>query len=94
MFLYECAHKIIYSWIGINSKRRRSRLIVSGGDAAMPPELRIPKRFSCSEMHPGLCFTRDKDVYQSVRTCAATLERLLDTPGVCFFVRAEDEDRV
>ena len=68
-------------------------MIVSGGDAAMPPELRIPKRFSCSEMHPGLCFTRDKDVYQSVRTCAATLERLLDTPGVYFFVRAEAEDR-
>ena len=39
--------------------------------------LSLLKKASCSEMHPGLCFSRDRDIYDQCIRCARNVERFL-----------------
>lgn len=58
----------------VERPRGRARMFVQDVDA-VPSELVLYHRSSCSEKHPGLCATRDEDVYDSVVLLARNFER-------------------
>lgn len=52
----------------------RGSLVISG-----PPDDQVySHRHSCPQVHPGVCCTRDADVYEDVLKFAVNLERALD----------------
>jgi hypothetical protein len=54
----------------------RPRLLVCD-KGAIPDNRQYVRRLSCSERHPGLCFSRDSDVYTQAILLAGNIERYL-----------------
>jgi hypothetical protein len=61
--------------------RARQRL-VSTDRGAIQPQRAFSIRYSCSQRHHGLCFTRDADVYHEVLALAALMEKFFDASCV------------
>ena len=55
-------------------------------------ELALTRRFSCSEKHPGLCFTKDAGIYQDALQLASSLEKLaIESVGRFLLIEGSDQ---
>jgi hypothetical protein len=68
------ASKSRWRWASLHNRKTRERLLAED-KGAIPDNRQYVRRYSCSERHPGLCLTRDADVYQQVLDFATSLER-------------------
>ena len=53
----------------------RSSIIYTGGERTIPPAWTYCRRYSCSERHPGVCFTKDAPIYARCLAAAANFEK-------------------
>ena len=88
--MLQCSCSLGYTSAGIgHASRLRWKY---RGDMFVPRSKLIPEtttfmhRFSCSERHPGLCFSRDSDIYETVLNLAASMERFFDVEQLFSFV--------
>ena len=53
----------------------RKAQVVTGEKNMIPSSYRFHRRFSCFERHPGLCWKRDRRIYEAALSTASNIER-------------------
>jgi hypothetical protein len=66
--------------------------IVVADTGAIPTARKYRRRFSCSQLHPGLCYHHDAVVYHQVREAARGVERALASEDVFSYFMFSDSD--
>eukprot|EP00959_Pyramimonas_sp_CCMP1952_P282587 5906470-Pyramimonas_sp.AAC.1 len=69
--------------------KEREKCIVQDTNK-VPPEKNFCKRYSCSQRHFGLCFTRDAAFYGSALAMATSLERYFQQDRLSEFFKLYD----
>jgi hypothetical protein len=60
---------------------------------AIPTQHTFFKRLSCSQKHPGLCFSKDVQIYEETLLLASNLERYLLKEHVGQYFRLRDLEK-
>ena len=71
----------------------RTKLVVADC-GKIPDERAFLHRYSCWERHPGLCWSRDRDVYDDVLRMAKSMERLFTSALVGHYFVIFDMDEI
>jgi hypothetical protein len=80
-------HVGLASW-GQRARERRRRLghMISKDAGLIAPGKRFLHRYSCCERHPGLCFTRDSEVYEDAKLLGRNFEAFCSSDRVGQFL--------
>jgi hypothetical protein len=79
----------------VGSKLRwqnREVVVIKGRDEELPVNKKFRVRLSCSQKHPGLCLSQDRDVYDDVLLIARRLELALPQTFVSEFYKVGDSE--
>ncbi len=63
--------------MGYRLRFKHRKKHVSMESSLFPEQKTFLRRYACAERHPGLCYTRDVDVYKNTLQLATSIERLV-----------------